>query len=400
MQKDMEDEERAAVVKQDNLRAILKNRHGMVLFKRVMKILCKHVEEDGKRILGSEKVYLIILQGAIPLQIKQENAPKRRCGERQKPVEVKVPAEDVNDPDGLEFLGKYEMQASALNDEYVHAEHYEKIDGDIEIIYKKIVVVHDMVEEMQGDIKEKKDLERETPSMKSGNRKKRAHEEVDCLMEDRYIFNNYSSWSYCQEVPPHQLMEDDSSHGSSHHHTSYTKAFGGGPCNFEPWSSDEKDTLASAPYPNYHTNNDIEDEERAAVVKENDIEDEERAAVVKENDIEDEERAAVVKENDIEDEERAAVVKENDIEDEERAAVVKEKIITLYFEDSHGIQTFIRGTIKLIKSFEKGDGKFIPMSEKMYRFYQRDGELKQIKQENAPKRHCAERQKPVRKPMQ
>ncbi|GFW53798.1 hypothetical protein TNCV_3938921 [Trichonephila clavipes] len=34
----------------------------------------------------------------------------------------------------------------------------------------------------------------------------------------------------------------------------YTKAFGDGPRHFEPWSSDEDDTLAATPSPNYHTN--------------------------------------------------------------------------------------------------------------------------------------------------
>ncbi|GFX47166.1 hypothetical protein TNCV_2747421 [Trichonephila clavipes] len=32
------------------------------------------------------------------------------------------------------------------------------------------------------------------------------------------------------------------------------RAFGDGPCNFEPWSSDVEDTLAGTPYPKYHTN--------------------------------------------------------------------------------------------------------------------------------------------------
>ncbi|GFY35220.1 hypothetical protein TNCV_5045941 [Trichonephila clavipes] len=35
---------------------------------------------------------------------------------------------------------------------------------------------------------------------------------------------------------------------------SYTRAFGDGPRNFEPWSSDEDDTRAGTPSPNYHTN--------------------------------------------------------------------------------------------------------------------------------------------------
>ncbi|GFW01466.1 hypothetical protein TNCV_5031161 [Trichonephila clavipes] len=34
---------------------------------------------------------------------------------------------------------------------------------------------------------------------------------------------------------------------------SYTRAFGDGPRNFEPWSSDVDDTLAGTPSPNYHT---------------------------------------------------------------------------------------------------------------------------------------------------
>ncbi|GFW14059.1 hypothetical protein TNCV_3546481 [Trichonephila clavipes] len=34
---------------------------------------------------------------------------------------------------------------------------------------------------------------------------------------------------------------------------SYTRAFGDGPRNFEPWSSDVDDTLAVTPSPNYHT---------------------------------------------------------------------------------------------------------------------------------------------------
>ncbi|GFY34134.1 hypothetical protein TNCV_2504371 [Trichonephila clavipes] len=34
---------------------------------------------------------------------------------------------------------------------------------------------------------------------------------------------------------------------------SYTRAFGNGPRNFEPWSSDVDDTLAGTPSPNYHT---------------------------------------------------------------------------------------------------------------------------------------------------
>ncbi|GFV95827.1 hypothetical protein TNCV_1728771 [Trichonephila clavipes] len=34
---------------------------------------------------------------------------------------------------------------------------------------------------------------------------------------------------------------------------SYTRAFGDGPRNFEPWSSDVDDTLARTPSPNYHT---------------------------------------------------------------------------------------------------------------------------------------------------
>ncbi|GFW82354.1 hypothetical protein TNCV_3818351 [Trichonephila clavipes] len=35
---------------------------------------------------------------------------------------------------------------------------------------------------------------------------------------------------------------------------SYTRAFGDRPRNFEPWSSDEDDTRAGTPSPNYHTN--------------------------------------------------------------------------------------------------------------------------------------------------
>ncbi|GFV89735.1 hypothetical protein TNCV_827271 [Trichonephila clavipes] len=34
---------------------------------------------------------------------------------------------------------------------------------------------------------------------------------------------------------------------------SYTRAFGDGPRNFEPWLSDVDDTLAGTPSPNYHT---------------------------------------------------------------------------------------------------------------------------------------------------
>ncbi|GFX10085.1 hypothetical protein TNCV_4539561 [Trichonephila clavipes] len=33
----------------------------------------------------------------------------------------------------------------------------------------------------------------------------------------------------------------------------YTRAFGDGPRNFEPWSSDVDDTRAGTPSPNYHT---------------------------------------------------------------------------------------------------------------------------------------------------
>ncbi|GFY09673.1 hypothetical protein TNCV_381671 [Trichonephila clavipes] len=33
----------------------------------------------------------------------------------------------------------------------------------------------------------------------------------------------------------------------------YTRAFGNGPRNFEPWSSDVDDTRADTPSPNYHT---------------------------------------------------------------------------------------------------------------------------------------------------
>ncbi|GFU74558.1 hypothetical protein TNCV_616041 [Trichonephila clavipes] len=33
----------------------------------------------------------------------------------------------------------------------------------------------------------------------------------------------------------------------------YTRAFGDGPRNFEPWSSDVDDTLAGTPSPNYRT---------------------------------------------------------------------------------------------------------------------------------------------------
>ncbi|GFX01108.1 hypothetical protein TNCV_4580741 [Trichonephila clavipes] len=33
----------------------------------------------------------------------------------------------------------------------------------------------------------------------------------------------------------------------------YTRAFGDGPRNFEPWSSDVDDTSAGIPSPNYHT---------------------------------------------------------------------------------------------------------------------------------------------------
>ncbi|GFW99062.1 hypothetical protein TNCV_3008321 [Trichonephila clavipes] len=32
----------------------------------------------------------------------------------------------------------------------------------------------------------------------------------------------------------------------------YTRAFGDGPRNFEPWSSDVDDTSAGTPSPNYH----------------------------------------------------------------------------------------------------------------------------------------------------
>ncbi|GFX44753.1 hypothetical protein TNCV_1802341 [Trichonephila clavipes] len=35
--------------------------------------------------------------------------------------------------------------------------------------------------------------------------------------------------------------------------SSYTRAFGDGPRNFEPWSWDVDDTLAGTPSPNYHT---------------------------------------------------------------------------------------------------------------------------------------------------
>ncbi|GFW93748.1 hypothetical protein TNCV_4542751 [Trichonephila clavipes] len=35
---------------------------------------------------------------------------------------------------------------------------------------------------------------------------------------------------------------------------SYMRAFGDGPRNFEPWSSDVDDTSAGTPSPNYHTN--------------------------------------------------------------------------------------------------------------------------------------------------
>ncbi|GFY10192.1 hypothetical protein TNCV_2628711 [Trichonephila clavipes] len=34
----------------------------------------------------------------------------------------------------------------------------------------------------------------------------------------------------------------------------YTRAFGDGPSHFEPWSSDEDDSSAGTPSPNYHTN--------------------------------------------------------------------------------------------------------------------------------------------------
>ncbi|GFX56623.1 hypothetical protein TNCV_3954501 [Trichonephila clavipes] len=34
---------------------------------------------------------------------------------------------------------------------------------------------------------------------------------------------------------------------------SYTRAFGDGPRNFEPWSSEVDDTWAGTPTPNYHT---------------------------------------------------------------------------------------------------------------------------------------------------
>ncbi|GFW73006.1 hypothetical protein TNCV_831271 [Trichonephila clavipes] len=33
----------------------------------------------------------------------------------------------------------------------------------------------------------------------------------------------------------------------------YTRAFGNRPRHFEPWSSDEEDTKAGTPLPNYHT---------------------------------------------------------------------------------------------------------------------------------------------------
>ncbi|GFU12993.1 RNase H domain-containing protein [Trichonephila clavipes] len=36
-------------------------------------------------------------------------------------------------------------------------------------------------------------------------------------------------------------------------HPCYTKAFGDGPRNFEPWSSDEDETCAGTPSPRYHT---------------------------------------------------------------------------------------------------------------------------------------------------
>ncbi|GFW76981.1 hypothetical protein TNCV_2593611 [Trichonephila clavipes] len=41
--------------------------------------------------------------------------------------------------------------------------------------------------------------------------------------------------------------------GSNGQEANYTRAFGDGPRNFEPWSNDVDDTLAGTPSPNYHT---------------------------------------------------------------------------------------------------------------------------------------------------
>ncbi|GFW21664.1 hypothetical protein TNCV_4281791 [Trichonephila clavipes] len=55
------------------------------------------------------------------------------------------------------------------------------------------------------------------------------------------------SWSAYHEFES-SATEDPLSRGAV-----YTRAFGDGPRNFEPWSSDVDDTWAGIPVPNYHT---------------------------------------------------------------------------------------------------------------------------------------------------
>ncbi|GFX66930.1 hypothetical protein TNCV_999691 [Trichonephila clavipes] len=52
-------------------------------------------------------------------------------------------------------------------------------------------------------------------------------------------------------APAHQAVLVEGS--LENHGLDYTRAFGDGPRNFEPWSSDVDDTLAGTPSPNYHT---------------------------------------------------------------------------------------------------------------------------------------------------
>ncbi|GFX45878.1 hypothetical protein TNCV_3607391 [Trichonephila clavipes] len=55
----------------------------------------------------------------------------------------------------------------------------------------------------------------------------------------------------CQARVSRCLPLDEGSRFCGLHH--YTMAFGDGPRNFEPWSSDEDDTWAYTPSPNNHT---------------------------------------------------------------------------------------------------------------------------------------------------
>ncbi|GFY25240.1 uncharacterized protein TNCV_2483611 [Trichonephila clavipes] len=62
-----------------------------------------------------------------------------------------------------------------------------------------------------------------------------------------------SNWNFCSMSSICSANLSNSTKGAVIICISYTRAFGDGPRNFEPWSSDVDDTRAGNPSPNYHT---------------------------------------------------------------------------------------------------------------------------------------------------